>query len=275
MLKESQKIDKLDRLHRERARWVALTWVFGILFVLSLLGFISLGIYVSKFEPGQVTEVPQEMKQGSAPEEEAPDAETTQKVAGVSIDDDPMKGEQDAPVTIIEFSDFLCPFCAAASGFKEDLAEQLRARDPSWEAPVPKIMETYVKEGKVRLVFRDCPFHGKASLLASEAAQCAYDQDKFWEMHDLLFSRQDNFPEDEASLRDFLKDLASELDLEQETFGKCLDDRKYKDEVQGDLEAAKSYGINGTPTYFINGQKLVGAQGFNAFQKIIEEELNK
>lgn len=276
MLKESKEFDQIDKLHRERTRWVTATWVFGILFALSFLGVLALGAYIVKPELAKQAKTAAESREeGESEEGEVAQAPEPQRVAGVSVDDDPAKGLADAPVTIIEFSDFLCPFCAVSAGFREDLSSQLKSRDETWEAAVPKIIDTYIKDGKVKFVFRDCPFHGEAAQKASEAAQCAQDQGKYWEMHDLLFSRQEDFPREENKITDFLPGLAQELGLNQDQFKECLTQGKYTEEVKKDLEAAKSYGVTGTPTYFVNGRKLVGAQGFESFRKVIEEELNK
>ncbi len=279
MLKESKELNKLDKLHRERTRWVTTTWVFGTLFAISVVAVVTLGI--SAFKQGTLkgaktaTEEPPKEAQEEAEPEKQEIAEAVKAVADATVDDDAMKGSPDAPVTIIEFSDFLCPFCAVSAGFRDDLATQMKTRDETWEAAVPKILENYLESGDVRFVFRDCPFHSGGSVRASEATECARDQDKYWEMHDLLFLRQEDFPEEEAAINDFLASLAEELELEPEAFKTCLEEGKYTAEVQHDLEEAKAAGVTGTPTYFINGHKLVGAQGFAAFAEIIEEELNK
>ncbi len=279
MLNESkEESNNLDKLHRERTRWVTATWVFGVLFALALIAVFGLGIYLVK--PGLLKNAGVNQKEPTEAQKVAPSAPEaaappSQQVAGVSVDDDPVQGSEDAPVTVIEFSDFLCPFCAVSAGFRPDLAAQMKAKDASWEAAVPKILDTYVKEGKVRFVFRDCPFHGAGAVLAAEAAECSRDQGKYWEMHDLLFQSQTNLPENEADLSNFFKGLAGKLGLSQNQFNECLDSGKYKDEVNKDLEAAQAAGVTGTPTYFINGQKVVGAQPFSAFQQIIDAELNK
>lgn len=278
MLNESkEEMNNLDKLHRERTRWVTATWVFGVLFVLAAIAVFGLGFYLVK--PGLLKNVGLEQKEQAQPSKDAPSAldETapSPQVAGVSVDDDPVQGSPDAPVTMIEFSDFLCPYCAVSAGFRPDLTAQMKSRDAAWEAAVPKILETYVKEGKVRFVFRDCPFHGEGALSAAQAADCGRDQGKYWEMHDLLFQSQDQLPEKEEDLPVFLKGLADKLGLSQNQFDECLDSGKYKEEVNKDLEAAKAAGVTGTPTYFINGQKIVGAQPFSAFQEIIEAELKK
>ena len=172
-------------------------------------------------------------------------------IAEVSEDDDPVEGDPNAPVTIIEFSDFQCPYCGKF--YKETL---------------PQITETYIETGKVKLVFRDFPlnFHQYAQK-ASEAAECADEQGKFWEYHNILFENQD------ALTIDDLKQYASDLNLDTEQFNECLDSGKYEEEVKSDMEDGSSYGVSGTPAFFINGQLLSGAQPFSAFQSVIEQEL--
>ncbi|MCK4670323.1 MAG: DsbA family protein [Nanoarchaeota archaeon] len=168
-----------------------------------------------------------------------------------SIDDDPMLGETDAPVTIIEFSEYQCPFCG----------KYIRET-------FPKIKEEYIDTGKVRYVFRDFPlgFHEYAQK-AAEAAECADDQGNFWEYHDLLFEHQ-------AELNiDKFKEFAKELELDTEQFNECLDTSKYADEVAKDIQAATEFGVGGTPAFFVNGYSLSGAMPFKAFKELIEAEL--
>ncbi len=170
----------------------------------------------------------------------------------VSVDDDPVKGDPDAPITIIEFSDFECPFCGR---FYSQTMGQLE--------------EKYIKTGKAKIVFRDFPlsFHPKAQK-ASEASECADDQGKFWEMHDMIFENQNSI-----SVSD-LKGYAGQLGLDQSKFDSCLDSGEHEAEVQADFRDGSAAGVSGTPSFFVNGIKLVGAQPFQAFEQIIEAELN-
>jgi protein-disulfide isomerase len=171
----------------------------------------------------------------------------------VSLDDDPTKGSANAPVTIVEFSEFECPFCGDYS------------RDT-----FPQIDEAYIKTGKVKYVFRDFPlsFHENAEK-AAEAAGCASEQGKFWEYHDKLFANQS------ALAVDSLKQYARDLGLDAAKFDTCLDSGVRADEVAKDMAEAKSYRVNSTPTFFINGIKIKGALSFSAFQALIEAELAK
>jgi protein-disulfide isomerase len=176
----------------------------------------------------------------------------TPGVVEVSPDDDPAIGPADAPVLIVEFSDFQCSFCGRFA--RETLGQ---------------ILDSY--GDRVRFVFRSFPLlsiHPQAQK-AAEAAQCANDQGKFWEYHDLLFQNQQALDEES------LKGYARQLDLDMAAFTDCLDTERHFTEVQHDLTDGQSYGVTGTPTFFINGRLLRGAQPFSAFQAVIDEELGR
>lgn len=169
-------------------------------------------------------------------------------------DDDPSLGNPEAAVTLVEFGDFQCPFCARL--FHETL---------------PQIKEQYVKTGKVRFVYRDFPLssiHAMAQK-AAEAAECADEQEKFWPYHDMLYQRQQSL-----SIANF-KTWASEIGLNSAQFDACLDSGKYTDEVQKDLSAGQLAGVTGTPATFVNGRLISGAVPFETFKAVIEEELGK
>ncbi|MGQ9601145.1 MAG: DsbA family protein [Candidatus Bipolaricaulia bacterium] len=176
----------------------------------------------------------------------------------VSTDDDPALGRADAPVVIVEFSDFQCPYCAR-------FAQQT----------FPQLKQEYIDTGKVRLVYRDFPlsFHKNAAP-AAEAAQCAYEQGRFWEMHDRIFAGQGEWSGSAGTAASQLfVGYAEALGLDKERFRECLSSGRYREEVQEDFRDGTSYGVTGTPTFFINGIKLVGAQPFSSFQQVIEAEL--
>jgi len=178
----------------------------------------------------------------------------------VSIDDDPIKGDKDAPVTIIEFSDYQCPFCKRF-----------------YDNTLGQIDEEYIKNGKVRLVFRDYPlgFHPKA-MPAAIAANCAGEQGKYWELHDFFFENPDKL--------DISIVIASteELGLDKGKFEKCVNN-KNEAEVNKDFEAGQQYGVRGTPSFFIgktgDGKEMTGiyvrgAQPFNVFKNHIDKLLS-
>ena len=167
-------------------------------------------------------------------------------------------GSADAPVTIYEFSDYQCPFC-------------LRF----FQETKPLLDEQYIATGKVRFVYKDFPIdsiHAQARL-ASEAAECAGAQDAYWPMHDRLFVGKDEWADNPADATVF-KAYAAELGLDSAAFDNCLDSGVYSDEVQVDLEEGQRAGVTGTPTFFINGQMLVGAQPFEVLAQAIENALN-
>ncbi|MDO8526351.1 MAG: thioredoxin domain-containing protein [Deltaproteobacteria bacterium] len=172
-----------------------------------------------------------------------------QKVV-VSVDDDSVIGPENAKVTIVEFSDYQCPFCG-------------RAR-----ATITKVLETY--KDKVRYVFRDFPlsFHQDA-FAAHVASDCAKEQGKYWEYNKLLFESQT------ALKPDKLKAYAKGLGLDTKQFDECLDSNKYASEVQKDMDDAAKVGVTGTPSFFINGIMISGAQPFEKFKEIIDAELKK
>ena len=182
----------------------------------------------------------------------APDgpAATPHRVS-VSTDDDPARGPLSAPVTIIEFSDYQCPFCARV------------------EDAVDRILENY--QGKVRFVFRDFPspqIHAYA-MKAAEAAACANEQGKFWEYHDALYADQSKLAVPE------LLATAGRLGLDGGTFQRCLQSDKFTSEVNKDMEDGIKAGVNGTPSFFINGILIAGAQRYEKFAEVIDAELSR
>ncbi|MGD8822677.1 MAG: DsbA family protein [Anaerolineales bacterium] len=164
----------------------------------------------------------------------------------IDLDDDPALGPEDAPIVIVEFSDFRCPYCRR---FHEET--------------FPALMEAYPDQ--IKFVYRDFPVVG--GVEASQASECADEQDAFWEYHDLLFSGGL-----ELGTNAYLT-YAEDLGLDMDEFNACMDEERYADEVEADARYAASLGANGTPTFFINGIPLVGAQPLVNFQQIIDAEL--
>lgn len=158
------------------------------------------------------------------------------------------RGTREAPVTIVEFSDFQCPYC--------------RAVVPTLKAVAARYPD------RVRWVFRDFPIeslHPEAPL-AHEAARCAGDQGKFWPYHDLLFEQTNLAP-------DALKQYAAQVGLEASAFAQCLDSRRHRAGVAADVEAGSRFGVTGTPAFFVNGRPLIGNLPLAEFQRAIEREL--
>ncbi len=168
------------------------------------------------------------------------------------LDDDAVRGDKDAPVTIVEWSDFECPFCARF-----------------YQQTLPSIEEEYIKTGKVKLVYRDFPlsFHPNAQK-AAEAAECAGEQGKYWEMHDMLFEQGV-----QGGVAGF-KQYAKNLGLNTAKFDTCLDSGAMAGEIQQDTADGAAAGIQGTPGFIINGKLVSGAQPFAVFKQVIDAELN-
>ena len=165
------------------------------------------------------------------------------------------KGDPNAPVTIIEFADFQCPFCGRFFAQTE-----------------PQINEQYIQSGKVRLGYFNFAFLGQESTWAAEAAECASDQDKFWEYHDILYSSQSG--ENQGAFnKGNLKRFAKDLGLDTNVFNECLDSGKYTELIQEESSTASSIGVRSTPTFLINGQAVVGAQPYEIFQQTIDSLL--
>ncbi|HUQ88531.1 MAG TPA: DsbA family protein [Vicinamibacterales bacterium] len=163
---------------------------------------------------------------------------------------DPVRGNTAAPVTIVEFSDYQCPFCARVN------------------PTLAKIRETY--GDRVKIVFKDFPLpnHPQAPK-AAEAARCAGEQNKYWEMHDAMFANQ------RALEVPALKQTARAIGVNGDSFDQCIDSGKWAAAVQAGSEQGEKMGVNSTPTLYVNGRALIGAMPFENFKQIIDEELAK
>lgn len=173
-------------------------------------------------------------------------------VRGLERGPGPQKGSERAPVTLVEFSDFLCFYCGKFA--KETL---------------PAIDEMFIRSGKVRFVYRHMALFGEASLRAAEASTCAFDQGKFWEYHDLLFGKRG--PLAFASAR--LKEYAASLGLNAKGFAACLDGGKFAEIVETETLMGRALHLTGTPAFLLNGEPLIGAQPFELFRARIDEIL--
>jgi len=176
----------------------------------------------------------------------------------LSTDGEPSLGKSDAKVLIVEFTDYQCPFCK-------------RAHDQTF----PLIKRDYIDTGKVRYVAKDFPlsFHVNADE-ASEASNCVLEQsnDKYWEFADIIFDKQDEWSSSSDPFTIF-KGYAKDLGLNSAKFDSCVDSAKYRDEVNDDLQEGTLAGVSGTPSFYINGVNIVGAQPYSVFQQAIEAEL--
>jgi protein-disulfide isomerase len=158
----------------------------------------------------------------------------------------PTKGAADAPVVMVEFSDFQCGYCRLF-----------------WRDTLPKIEEQYIRTHKVRFVYRHMAIRGEASVLAAQAASCAHDQGKFWQYHDMLWKKGSPL----AFTSGRLKGYAGELLLDKKTFTDCLDSGKHAGRVEAETVLGQALGANGTPAFLMNGQLVIGAYPFEVFQQ--------
>jgi len=163
-------------------------------------------------------------------------------------------GDPNAPLTIIEYSDFLCPYCRTAA---------LNI--------VPQIEAEYVVTGKVKLVFKHFVVHGQEAALAAGAAECAGQQDAFWLYHDMLFLNSGTVDFTTENLKQF----GEELGLDTDSFNACLDSQSYMDKLVADVDEARRRGVEGTPTFYVGQTQIVGAKSYDTFQTAIEDELAK
>ena len=166
------------------------------------------------------------------------------------VDDDPYLGDENAPIVIVEFSDFFCTFC------KRHFDQTFRP-----------LLENYGQY--IRYVYRDFARLTPESTPAAAAAQCAFAQDKFWEFHGAFFNHQDELGDD------FYLKTAEEYELDIEAYTACLEAGRYIDEVDIDGFDGQIAGVRGTPGFFINGQILSGAQPYSIFERIIQRELDR
>lgn len=171
---------------------------------------------------------------------------------------DVILGDPNAPVTFIEYGDYQCPFCARFFSTVES-----------------SLKDNYIKDGKVRFVFRDLSILGSESQGAAEAAECAKDQGKFWPFHDALYTAEEaDAQENNGNLnRDLFLRLAGQVGMNTKDFGSCYDAHKYTQVVKDVTRAAQAAGLNGTPSSLVNGQLVVGAQPYSYFSQTIDSLL--
>jgi len=180
----------------------------------------------------------------------------------VAVGSLPPLGDKDAPVTLIEFSDMQCPFCRSF-----------------YTSAYQQIKKDYIDTGKVVMYYRHYPlsFH-PAAQKSAEALECANDQDRMWQFHDLMFDKQQALDPSGGTVEytvDDIKAWAAELGMNTSQFNECLDTDKYADKVDSDLADGTAAGVSGTPAFFVNGTSLVGAQPYESFKAIIDQELAK
>lgn len=173
-------------------------------------------------------------------------------VASLERGPGPTKGSSDAPVVMVYFTDFQCGYC------RKFVSETL-----------PRIDAQYLQTGKARVVFRHLAILGEASIQAARAASCAFDQGKFWEYHDALFAKTSPLAFGMAGLKRYARDLQ----LDERAFGACLDGRMHARRVEAETLIGRAVGATGTPAFLLNGQLVLGAHPFEAFQRGLDEML--
>lgn len=186
----------------------------------------------------------------------------------LEIGNSPVLGNANAPVTVYIFSDFSCPFCSAAAGYNEQVQKELKGRDANWQPAIPNIIKDYVDSGKVKLVFKYFPGHG-AGGAAHLVSLALNNQGLFWKFHDLAFANQ----ADTGSMSK-MKDLAKQLGADMSLLEQDLKNNDYQAQLKEDTNMGNANGVSGTPSFFINGRKLEGAQSYSEFKMIIDGELS-
>ncbi len=245
--KQNQQQNTQQNTQQQIATWgsvISVILLLVISFQLSTLNktFVSLGAPTA----GAAAQ-----PQPTAAAPDVPDAPTVPLDMKALLDDDAFLGDKNAPVAMIEWSDYECPFCGRF--YSETLGQ---------------IKEKYVKTGKVKFVYRDFPlsFHPQAQK-AAEAAECAGGQGKYYEMHDKLFTQ--GVQGGVASFKQYAKDLG----LDAAKFDRCLDSGQMAAEIQKDTADGSAAGIRGTPGFVINGRSISGAQPFQVFDQAIQAAL--
>ncbi|MEX0639495.1 MAG: thioredoxin domain-containing protein [Nitrosopumilaceae archaeon] len=196
-------------------------------------------------------------------EEKTPTQENQEVALSLFTDNaSPYLGNENAPITLVEFGDYQCLFCSKFFHETE-----------------PAILKNYVETGKVKIIFKDFTIIGPDSIAAANAAHCANDQGKFWEYHDTLYNNWGGENNDWASSENLSK-FAQSIELNKEIFDKCTVEKKYDQLVTSSNNDARTLGLTGTPGFFIIGPdnqitKIPGAQPYESFQKIFEYELAK
>lgn len=185
----------------------------------------------------------------------------------LTIGESPVLGNANAPVTIYEFSDLSCPFCAAAEGFNQEAIAALKSQNPDWEPAVPNIIKDYVDTGKARIVFKYYPGHG-ASPQAHLIGYALNEQGLFWPFAEKAFANQNKLTDSQS-----IMELAKEAGADIPRLNQQINNTKYYDAIQNDIQLGKDVGIRGTPTFFVNGVKIEGAQPYSVFKAAIDKAL--
>ncbi len=236
------------QINKKRS-WIATAITLTVLLLLGL--FVGRVLYFANLiRSGEISATDYSFSNSYTTSVKLASAPVVDGIFDLTTDDDPSYGNPDAPVVIVEFADFECPYSLETSSTMRELA---------LEHPED-----------VYFVYRDFPLselHPNAQK-AAEAGECAQDQDRFWEYHDKLYQNQRNL-DDEAFIQ-----FARELNMDTATFERCLTSGKYTDEVIEDYEAGMAAGVRGTPTFFINGNRVAGAVPQEVMQTIVDTILD-
>ncbi len=227
-----------------------------ILGVLLVVAAFLLGILITKvqyLEKGQGTVV----TDSTAPLTEDSQLQPGQKV-DVAVGHLPPQGDPNAKVKIIEFADMRCPFCQQ---FYKESGQS--------------IINDYVKTGKAVLYFRHFEFLGPASLVAGNAVECANEQGKFWEMHNYLYDNQPSESDTSMYTNEKMTQIAGTLGVNTTQFKSCMDSNKYQTNLDKDMSDGQAAGVSGTPTIFINGRSIVGAEPYASIKPLIDQALEE
>jgi protein-disulfide isomerase len=225
---------------------------YSVLIVLAFSVGILVGYVTWGFKPSVTQTTLSSQQSAQAPVAQAPVQTQAQEYVryDIPVEGFPSLGTTDAPIVMVEFSDFQCPFCKR---FHDETLQPLLAAYP----------------GKIRFVYRHLPLtsiHSEA-FPAAEASMCADEQNSYWQYHDKIFENPNRLG------RDLYLQIASDLGLDRTVFEECLNSRKYKEVIQKDLDFALNLGVGSTPTFFINGLAIVGAQPIEVFKQVIDKEL--
>lgn len=249
LLKPFSSVIQLTRSYRPKSY----TPILAILLVITAF---FLGILITKvqyLEKGQTTEV----TDSTVPSQDNNQLQPGQKV-DVAVGHFPPQGDPNAKVKIVEFADLRCPFCQK---FYQEAGKQ--------------IINDYVKTGKAVLYFRHFEFLGPASVVAGNAVECASEQGKFWEMHNYLYDNQPSESDTSMYTAEKMTQTAGTLGANTTQFKSCMDSNKYQANLDKDMSDGQAAGVSGTPTIFINGRSVVGAEPYESIKPIIDQALEE
>ncbi len=216
---------------------------YGILAVIAVAGLGLIGYVTLREKPSSAASF------GDTAISDINETELVSEEVGVS------RGSPDAPVLIEEYADYQCPYCGMVATLT-----------------IPQIMENYVDTGKARFVFYDFPLNPGASQLGAEAARCAGEQDAFWAMQKVLFTRMREWGED-RDMKGKFRQYADGLGIDGKALLDCVDAQQYREVVLRSQLRARQLGIGSTPTFIINGRRVAGAMGYDQMAEMIDQEL--